>query len=395
VKKKIIISGTGCALADNLYGNINFSGANFTKYLSKTHADGGLSPGKLVFTEEFEKFANKKFKDILSEITEGKSPESVNIGGPSIVALVHASQLLFNSNAEINFYGALGKDRVGDLILDGLHSINVNFSNYKRFDTLSPFTDVFSDPAYDQGRGERVFVNNIGAAREFKSEYLDKAFFSSDITAFGGTALVPKIHDNLTELLAKANENNCFTLVNTVYDFRNEKLNPSTKWPLVDNDQFDLIDLLIMDNEEALKISGQVNIEDALRFFIDHGANGLIITQGADPVIFFSAGTSLQESPVSSLPISNSISNELANTTISGDTTGCGDNFVGGVLASLAWQMSNNKLLNLHEGVKWGIVSGGCACFYYGGVFKEVKKGQKHDMVSKFYNSYQSQIQDV
>ncbi|MCK5102992.1 MAG: hypothetical protein KAQ62_01245 [Cyclobacteriaceae bacterium] len=58
MSKKIIISGTGCALADNLYTNINFNSSTFNSYLSKSNADGGLSPGKLVFTEEFEKFAD-------------------------------------------------------------------------------------------------------------------------------------------------------------------------------------------------------------------------------------------------------------------------------------------------------------------------------------------------
>ena len=54
---KIIISGTGCALADFLYNDILFSGPTFQKYQSKKSGDGGLSPGKLVFTEELEKFS--------------------------------------------------------------------------------------------------------------------------------------------------------------------------------------------------------------------------------------------------------------------------------------------------------------------------------------------------
>ena len=58
-KKKIIISGTGCALADYLYTGVKFSSPEFEKYLSKQSGDGGLSPGKLVFTEELEKFSSK------------------------------------------------------------------------------------------------------------------------------------------------------------------------------------------------------------------------------------------------------------------------------------------------------------------------------------------------
>ena len=54
--KKIIISGAGCALADFLYTDISFNSPGFKKYLSKNPGDGGLSPGKLVFNEELEKF---------------------------------------------------------------------------------------------------------------------------------------------------------------------------------------------------------------------------------------------------------------------------------------------------------------------------------------------------
>ncbi|HUV01213.1 MAG TPA: hypothetical protein VMW32_09645, partial [Bacteroidales bacterium] len=62
--KKIIISGTGCALADFLYNGISFESNNFRKYLSTRTGDGGLSPGKLVFTEELEKFSGLPYNDI-------------------------------------------------------------------------------------------------------------------------------------------------------------------------------------------------------------------------------------------------------------------------------------------------------------------------------------------
>ena len=51
-KEKIVISGTGCALADFIYNGVSFNSISFKKYLSKKAGDGGLSPGKLVFTEE-------------------------------------------------------------------------------------------------------------------------------------------------------------------------------------------------------------------------------------------------------------------------------------------------------------------------------------------------------
>ncbi len=66
--KKIKVSGTGCALVDFVYVNADFNGLAFRKYTSQLVGDGGLSPGKLVFVDELEKFANKSYSEILHEI---------------------------------------------------------------------------------------------------------------------------------------------------------------------------------------------------------------------------------------------------------------------------------------------------------------------------------------
>ncbi|NJK84842.1 MAG: hypothetical protein HC906_01540 [Bacteroidales bacterium] len=71
--KKIRIAGAGCSLIDNLYNNIDFESKSFTKYLAKTSGDGGLSPGKLVFVEEFEEFSKRPINESLIEITGGKN----------------------------------------------------------------------------------------------------------------------------------------------------------------------------------------------------------------------------------------------------------------------------------------------------------------------------------
>jgi len=40
---------------------------------------------------------------------------------------------------------------------------------------------------------------------------------------FGGTALVPNIHSELTELVKTGKDSGCVTIVTTVYDFPNER----------------------------------------------------------------------------------------------------------------------------------------------------------------------------
>ena len=266
---KIIISGTGCALADLIYNHVSFSNPGFLKYLSKQTGDGGLSPGKLVFTEELEKYSGKPYSEIIKEIVGNRPPDKMNVGGPSLVSLIHAAQMLGKEDFGVKFYGMGGNDNHAQQIFDMVGQTPLNIENYKTSPNRStPTTDVFSDPDYDNGHGERTFVNNIGAAWDITPEQIGDDFFDAQIQCFGGTALVPHLHDNLTSLLKRSKQTDCIIVVNTVFDFRNQKTNPGKPWPLLDSfDDYGLIDVLIMDCEEAMKISGTSNIEEAARFF--------------------------------------------------------------------------------------------------------------------------------
>ena len=152
----------------------------------------------------------------------------------------------------------------------------------------------FLIPDTIMGNGERTFVNNIGAAWEYSPGTLNDDFFNSQIACFGGTALVPHIHSNLTSLLERAKHNDCITVLNTVFDFMNEKANPDKPWPPGnDNNCYRLIDILIMDREEALKISGKRTIESAAEFFSSTEVSSFIITNGANNIFLWSGGRSV------------------------------------------------------------------------------------------------------
>jgi sugar/nucleoside kinase (ribokinase family) len=395
---KINISGTGCALADFLYTNVNFNSSEFKQYLSKHTGDGGLSPGKLVFTEELEKFASKKYAEILSQIINAKSFDSFNIGGPSLVSLINASQLLNKTEYEVSYYGCTGNDQTANLISSKVQKTPLNIDNYiKLGNKPTAFTDVLSDSEYDNGNGERTFINNIGASWDYTPEMLPQSFFEADIVCFGGTALVPQIHDNLTTLLQKAKSNNCLTVVNTVFDFRNEKAFPNKKWPLVNTDtHHSLIDLLIMDCEEAIKISGKPNIDEAAMYFSQLPLAAFVITNGSKSFYAYSNGKLFNAMPVRQFPVSEAVSLALQNNTIpKGDTTGCGDNFAGGLIASLAWQLKNkpNELYNLVEAISWAVASGGFACFYVGGTYFENSENEKLNEIIKLQQLYLKQLE--
>jgi sugar/nucleoside kinase (ribokinase family) len=389
------ISGTGCALVDYLYKPVDFSGPGFRKYVSLTAGDGGLSPGKLVFTEEFEKFCREDYSKARDYITKKAAPAAVNIGGPSIVSLIHTAQMLDSANAEVSFYGGRGKDEAGNFILNRLQKTPLKLGHYKTGEKNTPFTDVLCDPSFDSGNGERVFINNIGAAWEFFPEDLDDTFFNSNIVVFGGTALVPHIHSSLGSLLKKAKQHNAITVVNTVYDFLSEKSDPASPWKLGESaEAYRYVDLLVADMEEALRLSGTSNIDSAIDYFGKKGAGALIITHGSNPLYFFARDKMFGRIERSTLPVSGRVTAELGQDGgKNGDTTGCGDNLAGGVVASIAMQLIANpgKKIDLHLALAMGIASGGYACFYHGGTFYEEYPGQKKKIIESYYNLYLKQ----
>jgi sugar/nucleoside kinase (ribokinase family) len=271
---------------------------------------------------------------------------------------------------------------------------------------------VLSDPAYDNGHGERTFINLIGDAGQLAPSDLEDDFFTADIITFGGTALTPLIHDNLTELLGKAKQKKACTVVNLVYDYRSSQNAPNKKWNLgKKDDAYPFIDLLVADKDEAVKTSGCTSAAEALQWFLDRGCGAAVITEGARPV-HLGAGQGIF-SPLApqTIPVCEGINRELAaHPENRGDTTGCGDNFAGGIIAGLADKLDaeggmplsaveyggttplGRAKLDLREICIPGIVAGGYACFTLGGVFYETKPGEKRDLLAPFIEEYKAQL---
>lgn len=400
---KIRISGVGCCLMDRIYDNVDFMSELFRKYLSKKAGDGGLEPGKLTFEEELERFSGDSFEaEILPKLTEDRKADKENIGGPCIVALINAAQLAYRESA-VSFYGCRGDKEVGRDLMQKLSQTPVDLSHYRiEQGSETASTSVLSDPNYDNGHGERTFVNTIGASWHYLPEEVDESFYDSDICVFGGTALVPRIHQGLSVMLRKAKSKGCITIVNTVYDFLNEKENPQQRWPMGDSDEaYSLIDLLIVDHEEALRLSGCADIPLAIDFFRQKSVGAVLVTNGAHNVYLWADSPLFGLIPEKTMPVSAAVGKALKEGN-KGDSTGCGDNFAGGVIASLARQIYNFQLstlnsqltLDLVESCRWGIVSGGFACFYYGGTYIENQEGEKFSCLQQLYDQYLLQEKD-
>ena len=389
---KVRISGIGCCLVDRIYDGVDFQSELFGKYLSKKAGDGGLEPGKLTFEEELEHFSGDGFlAKILPQLTEGRDPQIENIGGPCVVALINAAQLAWRES-EVCFYGCRGDDGVGEYLLQKLQQTNLDLSHYriqKGSETAS--TSVLSDPNFDNGHGERTFVNTIGASWHYLPEEVDASFYDSEICVFGGTALVPRIHQGLSTMLRKAKEHGSITVVNTVYDFLNQKKNPEQRWPMGDCDEsYRYIDLLIVDHEEALRLSGCSDIPSSIAVFREKGVGAVLVTNGAKDVSIWVDSLLFGKIEEQTMPVSAAVGEALKQGK-KGDSTGCGDNFAGGVIGSLAKQMAEGNSLDLKDATRWGIVSGGFTCFYYGGTYLEQKEGEKFALLQELYDKYLQQ----
>ena len=388
------INGIGSALVDNLYSPVDFSSQEYRNWSAENNNGRGIITGGLVFKEDLEKPGGKPYRDIIEEIAGKNCTPRKNVGGPSIVTLIHVMQMLGKEKISISYFGTRGDDENGRYLAEKINSFSIDTSGYLVREGQTPFTDVLIDPSYNQA-GERSFITSSGTAEVLTGKDLPSSFFDADVLIFGGTALTTGIHDDLSMLLERGHASGCRTFVNTVYDFRNEKLHPDRCWPLVDADRYyRMIDLLITDNEEALRISGQRTKEDALDFFSSKGVGSVIITHGPQDIACASNGTFFMGKGTFTMPVSHAVGEERKKLPpdILADTTGCGDNFAGGVYASVIQQMGNGSgKLSLTQAVSWGIVSGGFTSLYEGGVYYEKTPGEKREKIEHLFAAYRKQ----
>lgn len=395
--KKLRISVTGCSLADFLYADVDFSSPAFRSCASVKDGDGGLQPGKLVFADALEKFAGKPYPEIRKALTGGRKPTGKNIGGPAIVGAINAAQILSDLPVEFDFYGATGNDTGAEFIRSTIAKTPVNTDHYITVEGPSPSTDVFSDPRAHNGKGERTFVNTIGAVYSYTPKALPKRFFSADVVWFGATALTPAIHEKLSVLLKKAKDNGALTAVTTVFDFINEKRNPGKPWPMGDGAaSYPLIDLLVLDWDEAVRLSGKKTLETISVFFRKSGVSAFAITHGAKDFYVWSDGRVFRKMKLTVLPVSALVDADLAaHPEQRGDTTGCGDNFAGGFISSLIRQLAEEKepgKFDLIDAAAWAAASGGFACFCLGGTYLEKKSGEKRAKLQRYHDAYFKQL---
>ncbi|MEM5947060.1 carbohydrate kinase family protein [Spirochaetia bacterium 38H-sp] len=376
------INGTGCCLLDYIC-QTDISEPELSALTSQETGDGGIVPEGLVLMEELSAFSGKTEEEIRSLIIRKASSVTSNLGGVGIVPLIHVRQMLAEESDKIGFCQFYGMDKTGETLVKYLEYYNIDTTCFRKKEGYSPETLVLS-------KGEkRSFISRLGVAAKIKAEDIDKSFYKADVLVYGATALSPLLHADLDSLLKKSRDNGAINFVLTVHDFFSEKWSPGRPWNMGKSTKtYSLIDILIGNREEAMGLTGEKNFDKSVERLKDWGVKNMIFTSGAEPVYYYVNPPLFKNKEEGYFPVPqlSSIITELNLENTDGDSTGCGDNFAGGIIYSIykeTKESGNKNGFDIHNALLHGAASGILSCTYKGGVYKENMVGEKKSLIEK------------
>jgi len=210
----------------------------------------------------------------------------------------------------VRLLGALGTDDQARWILKELARFGVDTSFIVRVDKPSAATIVLVNE-----RGERMFLHRLGASEE---AFRDPVRFTSEICDgmshyhFASFFVLPQLRSNGPEMLRLARVAGLTTSLDTNWD-------PKGEWMAALEPCLEHLDILFMNEDEALKLTGFADPAMGAKVVLNKGVatavmklgcRGCAIYTGADEVLC------------------------PAFDVVAKDTTGAGDSFVAGFLAA-------------------------------------------------------------
>jgi sugar/nucleoside kinase (ribokinase family) len=186
--------------------------------------------------------------------------------------------------------------------------------------------------------GERPALHVRGASDHFDvAPELYDTVFAAPIIHLGGTGLLKKLDgpQSLT-LLKEAKKRGCIVTFDLIA--ANAETAAIVK-PLLP-----YIDYFMPSIEEARDMSGQASAEDCAKFYLDHGAKCCVFTLGGDGAYYAHSDGTRLTSPAYAVDVV--------------DTTGCGDAFDAGFIASLHHNMDVETSLRFAQAAA-GLVATG------------------------------------
>lgn len=400
------IHGAGCGLADFIHDDIDFNSPRVRPYHSRKTGDGGLEMGKVVLLEDLIRFSAAQraqgaatgatWEAILADLTGPESPSPLfNVGGPAAAALASAAQLLRPGRTPVSYYGVAGDDGHAARIRHLLAQTPLDMTSFRLRPGRTASAHVFNDPRADGGRGDRFFIHAAGDEFPIEDTFQGESFFQAAINLYAGTAEVPALHRSLPAMLQKSRRRGAITVVGLVYDSAAERAAPGKPWPMGEGEAFPFIDLLVGDAEEIRGLAGSApgDMEACVDALLGRGLASVVVTQGAEPVYYRSIGGIFGECRGYADPNPVLVESSRDRDANPGDTSGAGDNFLGGLLADLIQQLLSDDFfpkgephverelleivpLRLRRAIEFGSLAGGLACLQRGGVRIERTTGE-------------------
>ncbi len=221
--------------------------------------------------------------------------------------------------------GAVGDDEKADWVLLTLNKHGIDTSAMQRIQGVPTSATILNV----RPNGDRPALHVRGASDHFDvpASMYDQVF-DAPIIHLGGTGLLKKLDGPASvTILKEAKKRSCIVTFDLIA--ANAETAAIVK-PLLP-----FIDYFMPSIEEARDMSGQATPEDCARFYLDHGAQCCVFTLGGDGAYYAHRDGTRMKSPAYAIQII--------------DTTGCGDAFDAGFIASLHHKMDTETALRFAQ----------------------------------------------
>ncbi|MBM7035334.1 carbohydrate kinase family protein [Vibrio ulleungensis] len=213
----------------------------------------------------------------------------------------------------VSLHTKLGSDLFGDWLINTYAGEGVDTQYVNQTDGDSTGVAI----ALVDKHGERVFLYRGGAVDSLALNDLDQsAILHHDIVHCSGFFLLPSLEEKgLPKLFAKAREQGVKTSLDVGWD-------NSGRWLKTIGPMLPSLDYFLPTLNEAQQIAEKSTIEECAQYFVDAGVSQVVIKAGAKGAYAHDGQIGFW---VHAQPIDGVV-----------DTTGAGDGFVSGFLASIA-----------------------------------------------------------
>jgi sugar/nucleoside kinase (ribokinase family) len=225
----------------------------------------------------------------------------LTLGGSSAIFAYNIARL----GVATGFVGKVGKDHLGDFLLDTLNSVGVDTSHVVRDSALPTGVCVVMSFPQDYAMVSYPGIRNSFVLSEIDLEYVKRA----RQLHVSGFYLQPGLHAGCLELFQRAKAAGLTTSLDPDHD-------PTEEWDNGIRQLLPLVDLFFPNEIEAIRIANAVELDESTSILADLG-HTIVIKVGANGVRLSSHGESFSAPAFKVQPV---------------DTTGAGDSFDAGFI---------------------------------------------------------------